>query len=126
MLWPNFESIVPNNCSTEYLLELLKEGLKTSRPPRSLSPPPEYVNLTPSDSDYGVLTEREYEILTELSKGASNGEIANAFFISENTVRTHIYNIFKKISVNNRTQAACWANLHLRSLALDQLPRKEM
>lgn len=28
MLWPNFESIVPNNCSTEYLLELLKEGLK--------------------------------------------------------------------------------------------------
>lgn len=126
MLWPNFESIVPNNCSTEYLLELLKEGLKTSRPPRSLSPPPEYANLTPSDSDYGILTEREYEILTELSKGASNVEIANAFFISENTVRTHIYNIFKKISVNNRTQAACWANLHLRSLAVDQLPRKEM
>ena len=49
-------------------------------------------------------------------------EIANAFFISENTVRTHIYNIFKKISVNNRTQAACWANSHLRSPVLEQLP----
>lgn len=126
MLWPNFESIVPNNCSIEHLLTLLKEGRKTSRPPRSLSPPQKNINLTPSDSDNGVLTEREYEILTELSKGASNVEIANAFFISENTVRTHIYNIFKKISVNNRTQAACWANSHLRSPVLDQLPWKEM
>ena len=46
----------------------------------------------------------------------------NAFFISENTVRTHIYNIFKKIAVSNRTQAACWANTHLRTPMLDELP----
>ncbi|GKX56223.1 transcriptional regulator CsgD [Leminorella grimontii] len=60
------------------------------------------------------LTQREKEILTKLSMGASNVEIANLLFISENTVKTHLYNLFRKISVKNRTQAASWANEHLR------------
>ncbi|MBK5143243.1 transcriptional regulator CsgD [Budviciaceae bacterium BWR-B9] len=60
------------------------------------------------------LTHREKEILHKLSMGASNLEIARLLFISENTVKTHLYNLFKKISVKNRTQAATWANEHLR------------
>jgi len=56
-----------------------------------------------------VLTAREYEILTLIAAGAKNEEIANNLYISPNTVRTHIYNIFKKINVPNRLQAALWA-----------------
>ncbi|EPT9092536.1 LuxR C-terminal-related transcriptional regulator, partial [Citrobacter freundii] len=41
-------------------------------------------------------------------------EIARSLFISENTVKTHLYNLFKKIAVKNRTQAVSWANDNLR------------
>lgn len=50
------------------------------------------------------LTERECEILNELRCGATNLDIARALFISENTVRTHLYNVFRKLSVKNRTR----------------------
>ena len=56
-----------------------------------------------------ILTAREHEILTLIAAGAKNEEIAASLFISPNTVRTHIYNIFKKINVPNRLQAALWA-----------------
>lgn len=55
------------------------------------------------------LTEREKEILKLLSLGSTNINIANALFVSENTVKTHLYNIFKKINVKNRLQAMMWA-----------------
>lgn len=122
MSWPHFESVVPNDCTTEHLLKVIQEGSQIPRSERAHSPLKEKFNLTQHGNDTEMLTEREYEVLTELSKGASNQEIARAFYISENTVRTHIYNIFKKISVSNRTQAACWANVHLRAPALDELP----
>jgi len=55
------------------------------------------------------LTERETEILALISAGAKNDHIADELCISPNTVKTHIYNIFKKIRVPNRLQAALWA-----------------
>ena len=65
-------------------------------------------------TDTTLLTHREKEILNKLRIGASNNEIARSLFISENTVKTHLYNLFKKISVKNRTQAVSWANDNLR------------
>ena len=59
--------------------------------------------------DTSLLTRREIEILSMIAAGATNEQIANELFISRNTVRTHIYNIFKKINVPNRLQAALWA-----------------
>jgi DNA-binding NarL/FixJ family response regulator len=59
--------------------------------------------------DPTMLTSREIEILTMVAVGAKNEEIAENLFISPNTVKTHIYNIFKKINVPNRLQAALWA-----------------
>lgn len=59
------------------------------------------------------LTEREIEILNMVSMGTSNDEIAEKIDISPNTVKTHIYNIFKKINVTNRLQAALWAAKNL-------------
>ncbi|WP_270561997.1 LuxR C-terminal-related transcriptional regulator [Citrobacter portucalensis] len=122
MSWPNFESIIPHNSTTEHLLDVIKKGCHLPRLERTVSPPTAQLNLSQSNDNAEMLTEREYEVLAELAKGASNMDIARAFFISENTVRTHIYNIFKKISVSNRTQAACWANVRLRSRVLDELP----
>lgn len=55
------------------------------------------------------LTKRELEVLIEVSNGKLNKEIANELKISERTVKNHISNIFKKIDVNDRTQAAVFA-----------------
>jgi DNA-binding NarL/FixJ family response regulator len=55
------------------------------------------------------LTEREIDILRVIAKGASNKVIAKALNISHSTVTTHIRNIFRKIDVNNRTEAADFA-----------------
>lgn len=54
------------------------------------------------------LSVREIEILVLLSSGIQNEEIAERLFISPNTVKTHLYNIFKKIDVPNRLQATFW------------------
>ena len=61
----------------------------------------------------GNLTQREREIIGLMGSGATNQEIAERLFLSEHTVKSHIYNIFKKINVNNRTQAVNWARSKL-------------
>lgn len=55
------------------------------------------------------LTKRELEVLIQIAYGMYNREIANTLSISERTVKNHISNIFKKIDVNDRTQAAIFA-----------------
>lgn len=55
------------------------------------------------------LTKRELEVLIEVANGKLNKEIANELKISERTVKNHISNIFKKIDVSDRTQAAVFA-----------------
>lgn len=57
----------------------------------------------------GELTKRELEVLIEVANGKLNKEIANELKISESTVKNHISNIFKKIDVSDRTQAAVFA-----------------
>lgn len=59
------------------------------------------------------LTQREIEILKLLSIGVTNEEIAEKTFITLNTVKTHLYNIYKKIKVKNRLQAIFWADKNL-------------
>lgn len=55
------------------------------------------------------LTKRELEVLVKIANGMSNKEIAATLDISERTVKNHISNIFKKICVVDRTQAAVFA-----------------
>lgn len=59
------------------------------------------------------LTDREIEVLSVLATGAKNSEIAEKLDLSPHTVKTHIYNIFKKIDASNRLQAVNWAKQHL-------------
>ena len=58
------------------------------------------------------LTPREQDVLAELTKGKSNREIASSLFVTEKTVKTHISNIFTKLNVQDRTQAALYAVKH--------------
>ena len=55
------------------------------------------------------LTKRELEVLIEMASGVFNRDIAKNLNISERTVKNHISNIFKKIEVADRTQAAVFA-----------------
>lgn len=59
------------------------------------------------------LTEREQQVLSVIAKGATNQEISVHLKISQHTVKTHIYNIYQKINVPNRLQAAIWASQNL-------------
>lgn len=63
-----------------------------------------------SDHD---LTERELQILRMIGSGVRNADIAESLCISPHTVKTHIYNVFRKIGVTNRMQAARWADDNL-------------
>jgi DNA-binding CsgD family transcriptional regulator len=58
---------------------------------------------------HASLTPREKEILAMMAEGATNAKIADRLSISPRTVRSHLYNIYQKIEVPNRLQAALWA-----------------
>ena len=66
-----------------------------------------------SKSGSEILTPRQIEILALVSVGATNDEIADRLHLSPHTVKTHLYNVFKKINVPNRMQAALWAAKNL-------------
>ncbi|MCG0277208.1 MAG: response regulator transcription factor [Thermanaeromonas sp.] len=59
-----------------------------------------------------TLTRREREILACVVRGESNKDIAKRLFISEKTVKNHLTRIFRKIGVQDRTQAAIYALKH--------------
>jgi len=60
-----------------------------------------------------AVTHREKEILVKLASGMSNKEIALELCVSTHTVKSHIYNLYKKIGVPNRLQAVLWGITHL-------------
>jgi LuxR family maltose regulon positive regulatory protein len=59
----------------------------------------------PSAAEEWDLTDRESEVLALLAKGRTNAEMAKALFVSVNTVKTHLKNIFAKLDVGTRTEA---------------------
>jgi DNA-binding NarL/FixJ family response regulator len=74
------------------------------RPPPVPTPPPR--------PRIPELTEREREVLRLVSTGATNREIADALFIGEATVKSHISNILGRLGLRDRTQAAIYARDH--------------
>jgi DNA-binding NarL/FixJ family response regulator len=59
-----------------------------------------------------LLTERELEIVRLVGEGHSNRELARMLWVTEQTVKFHLTNIYKKLGVSNRTEASRWAQAH--------------
>ncbi|SRR5690554_1182399 len=87
------EALLNPGMAAEILNEFRKTSQMTSGPDHRLS----------------ELSERESDILRLLAKGSSNQDIAEALEISEKTVRNRLSEIFSKLRLNNRTQAALYA-----------------
>jgi DNA-binding CsgD family transcriptional regulator len=83
--------------------DLLKTLASPSIPPRVLPP------TMPTPAPIESLSERELECLRLIAMGLKNREIADQLFISVNTVRVHINNIYGKLGVSGRVQAVARA-----------------
>ena len=60
----------------------------------------------------GDLTRREVEILRHVAEGYSNAQLARMLWVTEQTVKFHLSNIYRKLDVSNRTEASRWAQLN--------------
>ena len=63
-------------------------------------------------ADAHDLTRRELEILCLVAEGHSNSQLARMLWVTEQTVKFHLSNIYRKLEVANRTEASRWAQLH--------------
>ena len=63
----------------------------------------------PGREPLGRLTSREREILQLVSEGHTNAELAHMLWVTEQTVKFHLSNIYRKLNVSNRTEASRWA-----------------
>jgi DNA-binding NarL/FixJ family response regulator len=67
------------------------------------------ITASPAAERLDDLTPREREVLEQIGRGLSNGEIAAAFFIEESTVKTHVKRILMKLHLRDRVQAVIFA-----------------
>ena len=73
------------------------------------SPRPRVAEVEPAAHD---LTRRELEILQLVAEGHSNSQLARMLWVTEQTVKFHLSNIYRKLDVANRTEASRWAQLN--------------
>jgi DNA-binding NarL/FixJ family response regulator len=77
--------------------------------------PPQQLSPAPRDRERSPLSQREREIVALVAQGFKNKEMAEKMFISEQTVKNHLHNIFDKLGVSDRLELALYAihnNLH--------------
>jgi DNA-binding NarL/FixJ family response regulator len=65
----------------------------------------------PTEDDAAVLTRRELEILQLVAEGHSNAHVGRMLWVTEQTVKFHLSNIYRKLDVSNRTEASRWAQM---------------
>jgi DNA-binding NarL/FixJ family response regulator len=66
----------------------------------------------PVATEHCSLTERELEILQLVASGATNGDIARQLWITQQTVKFHVSNVYRKLNVGNRTEACHYAHVN--------------
>lgn len=117
--WPSVKGIFPSDCGESQLLK----GVQSIQAGQNWLPRrllelclekqrgrlPQTRSMIPQ-----TLTERERQILQHVGEASTNAQIAYDLCISEHTVKTHLYNIFRKIQVRNRTEASNWVRQHLQ------------
>ncbi|HUA49253.1 MAG TPA: response regulator transcription factor [Solirubrobacteraceae bacterium] len=78
---------------------------------KRLDRPPGPVAHRLSDED-SALTMRELEVLRLVAGGSTNGEIARSLWVTEQTVKFHLSNVYRKLDVGNRTEASHYAHVN--------------
>ncbi|NLT31458.1 MAG: response regulator transcription factor [Propionibacterium sp.] len=73
--------------------------------------------------EFGLLTEREFQVFTELARGKSNAEIAGTLYLSEGTVKTYVTRLLNKLGLRDRVQAVIFALQHGLLADEEQSPR---
>lgn len=73
---------------------------------------PATIEVSAQADDEPGLTRRELEILRLVAEGHSNAQLARMLWVTEQTVKFHLSNIYRKLEVANRTEASRWAQLH--------------
>jgi DNA-binding NarL/FixJ family response regulator len=68
--------------------------------------------LAEASDTVASLTKRELEILQLVAEGHSNSQLARILWVTEQTVKFHLSNIYRKLDVANRTEASRWAQVH--------------
>jgi DNA-binding NarL/FixJ family response regulator len=91
------------------LATALRQAFRTSI---YLSGQPRAMPVYPPAERPQLLTERELEILRLVGEGHSNRELARMLWVTEQTVKFHLTNIYRKLGVSNRTEAGRWAQAH--------------
>lgn len=112
VLWPRVEGIVFKGKKDKKIVRSVRRVMKGKvKIPKSII----FIHFlqcrtTPTLQDTRHnFTNRELQILVQISQGLSNKVIAHTLGLSSHTIKTHIYNLFKKINVTNRVQAIVWA-----------------
>lgn len=67
---------------------------------------------SPAAGDEPLLSARELEVLRLVAAGSTNGEIARKLWVTEQTVKFHLSNIYRKLNVGNRTEASRYAHIN--------------
>lgn len=112
LLWPNCAGVFAADTSLDEFILGMKKVLNGEYwLPRTVMAEllQHYrTDFKPSEQPNTLLTSRERDVLALLPNCKSNIEIADALFVSEHTIKSHLYKIFKKINVKNRLQAMSW------------------
>jgi len=74
----------------------------------------------PDDAAFSALTEREREILVQVSRGKSNADIAAGLWLSEQTIKYHLTNVYRKLGVKGRPGAVRYVFEHGRANELER------
>ena len=80
--------------------------------PGSVDGPPAPESHPAGPARPGGLTRRELEILRLVAEGHSNSQLAHMLWVTEQTVKFHLSNIYRKLGVANRTEASRWAQVN--------------
>jgi DNA-binding NarL/FixJ family response regulator len=76
------------------------------------APPPAEAAGSPALPGDEQLTAREHEILALVADGLTNARIGQRLWVTEQTVKFHLSNVYRKLEVSNRTEASRYAHLH--------------
>jgi two-component system, NarL family, nitrate/nitrite response regulator NarL len=93
--------------------EVIRRFVSADDPP--IGPPIQSPGPAPRERERSPLSQREREIVALVAQGFKNKEMAEKMFISEQTVKNHLHNIFDKLGVSDRLELALYAihnNLH--------------